>query len=168
MPKISKVLITLLISGALTAAFLWFWLEAQPIEADSIEENDLIPENSGENLVIIQENSLVPVGNLPSPDTVVRRIKVIVTAYSSSPEETDESPLITASGSQVKEGIIANNLLSFGTKIRIPEIYGDEIFVVEDRMHWRKGYYHIDVWFPTKEEAQEFGAKTTYIEVLEG
>jgi 3D (Asp-Asp-Asp) domain-containing protein len=49
----------------------------------------------------------------------------------------------------------------------LPEIYGDKIFVVEDRMHSRKGYYHVDIWQSTYTEAKDFGAKRTYIEVLE-
>ncbi len=120
--------------------------------------------NLGDSLITVQDNSLVPIKNR----IVVREIKVVITGYSSTPEETDASPLITASGSQVREGIVANNLLPFGTEIRIPEIYGDEIFVIEDRMHRKKGYYHVDIWFPSKDEAKVFGAQRTYIEVLEG
>jgi len=90
------------------------------------------------------------------------------TAYSSTPEETDEDPFITASGIWVKDGIVANNLLPFGTKIRLPELYGDKVFVVEDRMNSRKGYYHFDIWFASKKEALQFGAKNTYVEVLGG
>jgi len=98
---------------------------------------------------------------------IKKKIKVIVTAYSSCPYETDSTPLITANGSEVREGIVANNLLPFGTEIRIPELYGNKVFVVEDRMNVKKGYYHIDIWFPTKEQAIKFGAFKTYIEVLE-
>lgn len=151
--------------GGIMAITLCFWLGIQPMNANMIEEPiDLIVEYLEGNLVTIQNNSLVPVSN----KMVVREIKVIITAYTSDPEETDSTPLITASGDQVREGIVANNLLPFGTEIRIPEIYGDQIFVVEDRMHWRKGYYHVDIWFPLKSDAKNFGAKETYIEVLEG
>ena len=90
-----------------------------------------------------------------------------MTGYSSCPMETDSTPFITASGKFVEDGIVANNLFPFGTRIRIPELYGDKVFIVEDRMHWRKGYYHVDIWFPAKEEALEFGSKRTYIEVLD-
>jgi 3D (Asp-Asp-Asp) domain-containing protein len=92
---------------------------------------------------------------------------MVVTAYSSTVLETDESPFSTASGSSVRDGIMANNLLPFGTKIRIPEIYGDKIFTIEDRMNPKVGFYHADIWFPSYSEAKNFGAKTTYIEVLE-
>jgi len=118
------------------------------------------------NLLTVQENSLLPSSPLPEPK-VSKTIKVIITAYSSTPEETDDTPFITAANTMVRDGIIANNLLPFGTKIRIPELYGDKIFTVEDRMSSKKGYYHFDIWFPSKEEAKEFGAKLTHIEVLE-
>ncbi|MFA5228305.1 MAG: hypothetical protein WC446_00885 [Candidatus Paceibacterota bacterium] len=94
-------------------------------------------------------------------------VKVIITAYSSTVWQTDDTPFITASGTYVKEGIIANNMLPFGTEIKIPEYFGDKIFVVEDRMNKRKGPYWIDIWFETIEEAKEFGIKEAYIEILE-
>ena len=121
-------------------------------------------QNSG--LLIVQENSLLPSSLLPAPK-VARTIKVVITAYSSTPEETDDDPFITAAGTWVRDGIIANNLLPFGTKIRIPKLYGDKVFTIEDRMSSKKGYYHFDIWFPSKQEAKDFGAKLTQIEVLE-
>ncbi len=98
---------------------------------------------------------------------VIRKIKVIITAYSSTPEQTDETPFITASGKQVADGIVANNLLPLGTKIKIPELYGDKIFVIEDRMNKKKSDYHIDIWFPNYTQAKNFGVKIAEIEVLE-
>jgi len=117
-------------------------------------------------LLIVQENSLLPSSLLPVPK-IARTINVIITAYSSTPEETDSTPFITAANTVVKDGLIANNLLPFGTKIRIPELYGDKVFTVEDRMSSKKGYYHFDIWFSSTKEAKEFGAKFTNIEVLE-
>ena len=117
-----------------------------------------------DNSFIPPENSLVV---KTAQKDVKKRIKVVITAYSSCPYETDSTPFTTANGSEVKEGIVANNLLPFGTEIRIPELYGNKVFVVEDRMNARKGYYHVDIWFPTKEQAVKFGSFRTYIEVLE-
>lgn len=120
-------------------------------------------------LIIIQKNSLFALSNSfgPKPKPV-KRLKAVITAYSSTPWETDETPHITASGKKVREGIVANNILPFGTKIRIPELYGDKIFVVEDRMSWKKGNYQIDIWFPDYQKALNFGVRKTYIEILEG
>ena len=92
---------------------------------------------------------------------------VWVTAYSSTPEETDDTPFITASGKHVAENIIANNLLPFGTKIKIPELYGNKVFIVGDRMASYKSKYHIDLWMPSKALAINFGVKTAEIQVLE-
>jgi len=96
-----------------------------------------------------------------------KTLKVVVTAYSSTPDQTDDSPFTTASNKQVKDGIIANNMLPFGTKVKIPQLYGDKIFVVEDRMNRRKSNYHIDIWMPDRESALKFGVKTVEMEVLE-
>lgn len=92
--------------------------------------------------------------------------KVYITAYSSTPEETDDTPFITASGKEVRDGIVASNFLAIGTKIRIPAIFGNKIFVVEDRMH-PKMTNIVDVWMPNKSQAIQFGRIYTEIEILE-
>ncbi len=117
-------------------------------------------------LASIQGNSFLPVSN-PEAPIKVKKVKVVITAYSSTAWQTDDTPFITASGKTVEQGIVANNMLPFGTEIRIPELYGDEIFVVEDRMNQKKGYYHVDIWFADYEQAKNFGSKNTYIEILE-
>ncbi len=95
------------------------------------------------------------------------KINVItITAYSSTPEQTDSTPFITASGSLVEDGIVASNFLAFNTKIRIPELYGDKIFTVKDRMA-KKNSDKIDIWFPTTEQAEKFGVQKTKVEIVE-
>lgn len=119
-------------------------------------------------LVVFQGNILASFSNPNNPPPkIIQKIEVVVTGYSSTPWETDGNPYLTAAGTKVREGIAANNFLPFGTKIRIPELFGDKVFVIEDRMSWKKGNYHIDIWFPSYLEALNFGAKRTYIEVLE-
>ncbi len=121
----------------------------------------------GKAMAITQDNSLLAV-SAPSIDPkTISTMKVIITAYSSTVEQTDDSPFITASGKTVEDGIVANNLLPFGAKIKIPQVFGDKIFTVEDRMNKRKGYYHVDIWFPEYGQAKKFGAKISYIEILE-
>lgn len=90
---------------------------------------------------------------------------VWVTAYSSSVDETDDTPFVTASGASVEDGIIAANFLPFGTRIIIPELFGDRIFVVQDRMHRRKTNF-IDIWMPTKDSAKEFGIYNAEIYII--
>jgi 3D (Asp-Asp-Asp) domain-containing protein len=91
--------------------------------------------------------------------------EVWVTAYSSTPEETDDSPFIVASGKSVTQGIIAANFLPFGTRVKIPEVFGDAVFIVEDRMARRKTDF-VDIWMPTKQDALNFGIKRATIVVL--
>lgn len=83
---------------------------------------------------------------------------VSATAYSSTPDQTDDSPFITAAGTYVRDGIVAANFLPLGTMIKIPEIYGDKIFIVEDRMN-RRYPDRVDVWFPKRVMADDFGIK---------
>ncbi len=92
-------------------------------------------------------------------------LTAITTAYSSAPEQTDETPFITASGSYVRNGVAASNFLPFGTKFRIPKLFGNRVFVIEDRMHSRYGD-RVDIWFTDEKEALKFGKQTAKIEIL--
>jgi 3D (Asp-Asp-Asp) domain-containing protein len=96
-----------------------------------------------------------------------KKISAVLTAYSSTVEETDSTPFLTANGTYVHDGVIANNTLPFGTRVRIPALYGSKIFSVEDRMHWRFGNSHFDIWFPSNSQAKQFGVRHAYIEVLD-
>lgn len=90
---------------------------------------------------------------------------IMVTAYSSEPEQTDSTPFITAFGTHVRDGIVATNFLPKGTVVRFPENFGDKEFVVEDRMNARY-YYHMDIWMPETQDAINFGAKLLKMEIL--
>jgi 3D (Asp-Asp-Asp) domain-containing protein len=102
--------------------------------------------------------------NFLQPSIETRRITV--TAYSSTPDQTDDSPFITASGAWVYDGIVASNFLPFGTKVRFPELFRDKIFTVDDKMHERFTDTRVDIWFPDRESAKEFGIKETIMEIL--
>ncbi len=115
------------------------------------------------SVVTVQNNSFV--SNNSHFASELQTIYVVLTAYSSTAWQTDDTPFITASGTTVRDGIVAANFLPFGTKIRIPELFGDKIFLVEDRMSADKKY-QIDVWFPGTQQAVDFGAHLSYIEIL--
>jgi len=167
MSRRKKFLFFLLIIGILIGGFSIF--EAKTREIKTSLADFSMEEVSGNKLAIVQGNSLLPTFNNSNPEPqVIKKLRVIITGYSSTTFETDDDPYTTAAGTRVREGIVANNLLPLGTKIKIPELYGDKIFVVEDRMHWRKGYYHVDIWFSSYWQAKSFGAKRTRIEILEG
>lgn len=108
--------------------------------------------------------------NLPvisaKPRTVRRNVWATVTAYSSTRDQTDASPFITASGTHVHSGTIAWNAVPIGTEVRIPSIYGDKIFVVEDRLNAGATAFHLDIWMTSREEALQWGAQILKIEVL--
>lgn len=113
--------------------------------------------------VAVAEQEFLPETEARQP----RRIyKSTLTAYTSRAEETDSSPFITANGSHVHVGTIASNCLAFGTKVQFPELYGDQVFVVEDRLNSRYGCNMLDVWFPEYNEAIQFGHKYTTVYVL--
>ncbi len=113
------------------------------------------------------QNETVAYGVLPTadlkdtPDTVMH---VTATAYNSLVGQTDSTPFITARGTHTRHGVIAANFVPFGTLIKIPAIYGDEIFVVEDRMNPRYTR-RIDIWMEELADARKFGVKNIEIEV---
>ncbi len=133
--------------------------------AIGFSQNNSQQELTATNLVIVQNNTLTPVSD-PTAPIKIEKIKMVITAYSSDVWQTDDTPFITASGKKVENGIVANNLLPFGTRIRIPEIYKEKVFIVEDRMHPSKGKYHLDIWFPSYEQAKSFGVKKATVEIL--
>jgi len=86
---------------------------------------------------------------------------VIVTAYSSTPDQTDDSPFITANGTFVRDGIVACNFLPFGAKVRFPDFSGDKIYTVTDRMAL-KNSHKVDIWMESRSLALQFGVNKTY------
>jgi 3D (Asp-Asp-Asp) domain-containing protein len=117
----------------------------------------------------LADSALIAVQKAPKLTYQVpaKEIRMVhITAYSSTPEETDDTPFTTATGSTVHDGIIAANFLPFGTKVRIPAAFGNKVFVVEDRMHPRMTN-SVDVWMPSKSAALQFGVKNSMeIEIL--
>jgi len=113
---------------------------------------------------------------ITSPATTTPATKIIktsthvITAYNSEVGQTDDTPCITANGYDLckdfVEDTIAANFLKFGTKVRIPELFGDRVFTVRDRMN-KKHPNRIDVWMNDRHDAISFGIKTAKIEVIE-
>lgn len=143
------------------------------VESGLLAQKATIPTDNRQpdaSLAISQGNTVLSSSQVPEQDnekeTGKRTMNVVVTAYSSTVDQTSGNPHITAAGTRVERGVVANNLLPFGTKIQIPELYGDETFTVEDRFHWSKGDHQVDIWFPSREEAEEFGVKRTQIKIV--
>lgn len=101
------------------------------------------------------------------PLAPIRTQKVAMTAYTSSVDECDADPFIAADGTTTYDGMVAANFLPFGTKIRIPELFGDKVFVVHDRMNARY-WNRVDVWMKDKKTAFKFGLqRSAKIEIIE-
>lgn len=123
-------------------------------EVSSLDRNGMnrnyLPENDGRDVAYVT--------------------KIVFTAYNSEVGQCDATPCITANGFDVckhdKEDTIAMNGIKFGTKIRIPELFGDRVFVVRDRMNARYGSNRADIWMRDKADAKQFGVKVAKVEVL--
>ena len=102
-----------------------------------------------------------------APLRPVLTYKVDMTAYNSEVGQTDADPFTAADGTTTYDGMIAVNFLPFGTKVRIPELFGDKVFTVHDRMN-RRYWYRVDVWMKDKSAAKKFGLhKNVKIEIVE-
>ena len=145
-------------------AIIFDILVPKSVTAGSFVPYYLSEDNESKKEETVDETNLK--ARLPSArDRQPRRvIYVTVTAYSSTPDQCDSTPFITASGEFVRDGIIASNFLPFGTKVRFPEHFGNKIFTVEDRMHPRYSN-RVDIWMPTREQAKKFGIKRLKMEI---
>jgi len=117
-------------------------------------------ERIGSPLILIDGNSLKA---SISPNTPYSGAKItrVITGYSSTPDQTDDTPFITASGTRVRRGIVAANEFPIGQKMVIDGI----LYTVEDRTH-PKNYGVIDIWFPTREEAKNWGRQVKTVILL--
>lgn len=135
-------------------------------EGDSFQIPETLNYYEASQFLFVNDNSLIA-SKIPPTNryAVSSTMWIFATAYSSTPDQTDDTPFITASGNHVRDGIIAANFLPMYTKVRFPTLYGDKIFVVEDRMN-KRYYYKADIWMKTREEALRFGVKNIPIEIL--
>jgi 3D (Asp-Asp-Asp) domain-containing protein len=87
-----------------------------------------------------------------------------ITAYTSSPDETDDTPFITASGETTRRGIVAcPSRYAFGTVVLVEGVQ----YECQDRMNRRyREKDHFDIWVESKSEAFEWGKKQAEIVVF--
>lgn len=131
-----------------------------------VDPNGTAKEKALNLQISAMQNDLVPFGTLPGSDLRGPAYTIVVpsTAYNSLPGQTDSTPFITASGTHTRWGVVAANFLPMGTRIRIPELYGDQIFIVEDRMNARY-WKRVDVWMESYTDARAYGVRHIAIEV---
>lgn len=94
------------------------------------------------------------------------KFRILATAYSSTRNQTDASPFITASGTHVHDGTIATNFLPFGTHVRFANYRPEMVYTVEDRHHPRLSD-RVDLWFPSREETSRFGKRVLEMEIVD-
>lgn len=117
--------------------------------------------------LVSEDGEQVPATAKEDRPPTLKTIYMASTSYTSRAQETDADPFVTADGSDVRDGVVATNVLPFGTKVRIPTVFGDRIFTVHDRMNARYSY-RIDVWSSDLETAKKYGLKRNIpIEVVE-
>lgn len=97
--------------------------------------------------------------------TPKKTMYVTVSAYSSTKDQTDGDPYLTAIGTPVRDGIVAANFLPIGTVVRFPDKFGNKLFIVEDRMHEKFGL-QVDIWMSNLEEAKKFGIQYLKMEIF--
>lgn len=118
--------------------------------------------------LIIYTLLIVFISALPSFDSYTRAyeppviIHGTVTGYSSEERQTDSTPFITASNQRVRDGIIANNCLPFGTQV----IIDSKTYEVQDRKNSRYGCEHFDIWFAETDDAWDWGKQSRLAIIL--
>lgn len=91
-------------------------------------------------------------------------VRASVSAYTSSVDETDETPDVNARGYKPGPGSIAcPTRYKFGTEV----IINKKTYVCDDRMSPRlSGGDYFDVWMTTKEKARQWGRRTVTVEIV--
>jgi len=122
-------------------------------------------------IVAAMQNETEHYGTFPVAEDAAPRHEYTIplTAYTSEVWQTDDTPCITASGLDVcernVENVVAANFLPIGTRVRIPELFGDRVFYVEDRMN-RRYHYKMDIWMRDLQDARNFGLQYATVEVF--
>lgn len=113
--------------------------------------------------IVFQIRPSLSLALLTAPIAEGTILDIEASAYSSTVEQTDGDPFTTASGTQVRDGVIAANFLPIGTIVKI----GTRQYVVEDRLNSRyNGTLRTDIWMPTTEAALIFGVRNSTLEVI--
>ena len=121
---------------------------------------------------IYSQGTLTMPASIAHPRSVFR-VSITVTGYSSTADQTDDSPLITAMNTIVHPGMLAlsRDLLReftpgapfhFGD---IVELEGLGVFTVEDTMNPRYSQ-RADIWFQSREAATRWGTRTLHLSQL--
>ena len=148
---------------AIWAVILAILFAIQITKQERPQIQNLMPQNDfvlqDESNYLIQDNAFIWTGG----NYIKTEVRGIITGYSSDPAETDDTPYETASGTTVNPKTIAcPRDISFGTIV----IVDGQEYICEDRMALKHdGKY--DLWFSTKEEAENWGKQEKDITILQ-
>lgn len=113
------------------------------------------------NLTTRSRSAQIP--NAPKTLVPGMAVRMLLTAYSSTADQTDSDPFTTAAGTQVSRHTLAANFIPLGTRVRI----GDQEFTVLDRLNARYDHKLIgDKWVASREEAIQFGVRVVEMEII--
>ena len=129
-----------------------------------VKENKTVAKRSASKVTVDGPGESVQLSLVEGqkPDKVMT---AVITAYNSVPGQTDSSPFIAATGKRVHDSMIAANKLPFGTKVVIRDLFGEKVFIVEDRMNSRYGLGRMDVWMDSVLDARKFGVQRVEVEI---
>ena len=120
-------------------------------------------------LVLSSAVSLSVIFSIPSTTTYVRPperpgelITAVITSYNSVPEQTDDTPFDTASGTHVHDGTLAcPKIYAFGTQVEI----AGKVYTCEDRMN-QKFPDRFDIWMEATSSSAAWGTRTMQIKIF--
>jgi hypothetical protein len=131
------------------------WVLSQPLAASAPKI-----EYGKNEMAMVGQNSLLPIAGIKE-----EMMLATVTMYNNLSWQTDSTPNITASNSQVREGIVANNCLEFGTLVEI----GGKTYIVEDRLNARFNNCCecFDIFSFDLKEAIQYGRQQKIVKIYE-
>ena len=142
-------------SHLIALLFVWVFISAQPAVA---EPERLFAHNEAEQSSV----SLIAGTPFDEIQIIPQRVRATVTAYSSAPGQTDDSPFTAANGKQVFDGLVAcPREYAFGTKV----IINNRLYECGDRMAL-KHKDRFDIWMPTTAQALLWGAREVDVIIL--
>ncbi len=133
----------------------------------------------------VRRSSTVSSASKTRNQQALRTLNVRSTGYNSLSSQTDRTPHLTATGARTRFGIIAVSrdllrTIPYGSRVRLEDMgswsgggrgkynqmLSEMVFVVEDTMHPRKSGT-IDVWFPARRQAIQWGVRRLRVTVLQ-
>ncbi|MEI7451894.1 MAG: hypothetical protein WCK37_01675 [Candidatus Falkowbacteria bacterium] len=168
--KSRKVILMLAVTIWIASPSLALASAINSVESSTPKVQDVVADDSDPGSSIGVSEKKTPAPYVQPKYSVVSISNHMATAYTSEAAQTDSDPCTAASGFNLcQHGIedsIAANFLPLGAKVRIPDLFGDRVFTVRDRMNARFSN-RIDVWFKNKRDAINFGIKNVKIEIVE-